>query len=1169
MMSAIIIAVLLVFGFFPIVSQTLLFREYLIAFNGNEISITAFFSSWLFWIFIGALIFRYNRNYLFKSGINPLFLLPYYVPLFIIQWILIFNIRDLANIATYELFPLKDLIVSTVFSNAPMSLFTGFMFPFLAAFLKDRWKLRTIGYIFCLEAGGSFIGGLLCTLLLYFQIHSLYIFVIASFIIILTVLIYCLISKYSWFAYGMLLLLIVLLPTIIHPNDLYQWKSSQILPDSILIDGKSTSKGELLHLKRKEQVVLIYNGKILETVPNKESNGTLAALTMAESNTPIQSLLIIGAKAGLAELLSNTDQIPNIYVYFPDNFYYPYVFNSVFQDSSVLLDKKVTVLNEDPLSYLPNKGIKLDAVLILMGDPDTGVQNHFYTVQYLEQLASYMSHNSLVLTETTGINNFAGQEIVNFGRSIYLTLKQVFPNIIIKPGRQTFFIASKSNMLTDSPRILEERLKKLKQSFFPTKTLYSLFSPNRIKLAQELYNTDAPQSFFLNTSQTPKSYLFSLLLLAKYSYSPFAKLFNQLRLLHIVPFLLSMFLFILFYWLYWRNTTVPRAYTFHRSMAFVSGLCGMSLTITFLYKFQTLFGSVFLYIGLITALYMIGLFLGSLMVSRFTTHHEQQPLWSLFISSLIIISLAIINLPPYKSIYCSIFLLIGILTGRLFPQAALLLASRGVESSYIGSMLEASEHVGACIGGLLTGLILLPIIGFERTILLSGSIIIIPFLMQLIQIYSTRKPHYQLSFYAIIFTWVMVSIVIATLWIDREEDHLFPPLEPMDVKHFEPSFTGKIPPSGFVTFPVKTSITQTPSTHNYIFSSAQFAHEVHGYGGPINIVIKALDEAPNNSIGQIGQSGQIEDFFIKSHKETPYYFNKVLPLITKIKDQKISQLGNIDVITGATVTSKAIINSISQSTHKVFGPKGHYDSNAKTVPSYLSYHFWYLIIAILASIILMNDKLRSWRTPWLIVNLLVGGFFLNLQYSSIQIASLLGFNFPTHLYNYVMILTLALPLLVIFWGNFYCGYMCPFGALQELIMKLGNKIWLTPTSTPVKPIFYQALKLKYILFFLAFLLFLLTEQKEFFNFDPLISVFEFTMSSSIWILLFAVLIASILFPRFWCRYFCITGAFLSMLAFFKPLNKKVFKKSKHYPTCKYNVKHQWQLDCIECNNCGS
>jgi len=362
-------------------------------------------------------------------------------------------------------------------------------------------------------------------------------------------------------------------------------------------------------------------------------------------------------------------------------------------------------------------------------------------------------------------------------------------------------------------------------------------------------------------------------------------------------------------------------------MAFVSGLCGMSLTITFLYKFQTLFGSVFLYIGLITALYMIGIFLGSLMVSRFTTaettvdtaYLDQRPLWGLLFSSLIIISLAIVNLPPYKSTYYALFLLIGILTGRLFPQAALILASRGVESSYIGSMLEASEHIGACIGGLLTGLILLPIIGFERTILLSGSIIIIPFFMQLIQIYSTRKPHYQLSFYATIFTWVMVSIVIAALWIDREEKHLFPSLEPIDVKHFEPSFTGKIPKSGLVT-------AQSPSSKNYIFSSAQFAPAIHGYGGPLNIIVNLLDEAQINQNSQNSQSGQsslnvaIKDFFIKSHTETPYYFDKVLPLITKIKGQKISQLSNIDVITGATVTSKSIINSISLSAHKVLCP---------------------------------------------------------------------------------------------------------------------------------------------------------------------------------------------------------------------------------------------------------
>ena len=46
-------------GLFAIVSQALLFREFLVSFEGNELGIGAFFGSWFVWVAIGAaLVYR-------------------------------------------------------------------------------------------------------------------------------------------------------------------------------------------------------------------------------------------------------------------------------------------------------------------------------------------------------------------------------------------------------------------------------------------------------------------------------------------------------------------------------------------------------------------------------------------------------------------------------------------------------------------------------------------------------------------------------------------------------------------------------------------------------------------------------------------------------------------------------------------------------------------------------------------------------------------------------------------------------------------------------------------------------------------------------------------------------------------------------------------------------
>ena len=51
-------AVIFSLGFFAIAAQTLLFRQFLTAFEGNELAIGVFFCSWLLWVTVGAWLAR-------------------------------------------------------------------------------------------------------------------------------------------------------------------------------------------------------------------------------------------------------------------------------------------------------------------------------------------------------------------------------------------------------------------------------------------------------------------------------------------------------------------------------------------------------------------------------------------------------------------------------------------------------------------------------------------------------------------------------------------------------------------------------------------------------------------------------------------------------------------------------------------------------------------------------------------------------------------------------------------------------------------------------------------------------------------------------------------------------------------------------------------------------
>lgn len=133
------------------------------------------------------------------------------------------------------------------------------------------------------------------------------------------------------------------------------------------------------------------------------------------------------------------------------------------------------------------------------------------------------------------------------------------------------------------------------------------------------------------------------------------------------------------------------------------------------------------------------------------------------------------------------------------------------------------------------------------------------------------------------------------------------------------------------------------------------------------------------------------------------------------------------------------------------------------------------------------------------------------------------------------IAVLILPMLwSVFFGRIYCGWVCPFGALQDLLGKL---------HVPRPPNFSSKVHsvlsgLRYLLALLFFGLIILASSGQFESlksaaffcrYDPFHTIFSFFMIGS-----FAGAIAAmsilVFFPRIFCKYICFYGAILSFLS---------------------------------------
>lgn len=125
-------------------------------------------------------------------------------------------------------------------------------------------------------------------------------------------------------------------------------------------------------------------------------------------------------------------------------------------------------------------------------------------------------------------------------------------------------------------------------------------------------------------------------------------------------------------------------------------------------------------------------------------------------------------------------------------------------------------------------------------------------------------------------------------------------------------------------------------------------------------------------------------------------------------------------------------------------------------------------------------------------------------------------------------IALGLLLTLIFTGAFFCGWICPFGTVQELIGKIGKKIFGKKYNNIIPKTVDSVLRyFKYI--FLVFILFQTarTFKLVFENVDPYYTLFniwsdEIAVSGYIVLAVFVAL--SFIIERPYCRYVCPLGA---------------------------------------------
>lgn len=705
-------------GLFTISVQLILFRTFLTVFSGNELSAGLFLFSWLVWTGAGAFAGSSSRiRRLIFSCVSFDTLVLLCIPVFIIQYFLLSNASEILGVGFYQQIPLNKLLFFVTLFNSPLSFATGFLFP-----LGCEWAGESslpVAKVYISEAAGAFYGAVFSTIVLSYGISgdSLFLLITEKFVIL--ILAYQLWSSKRVKLVPLSLLFLSLAAAFSGISEKWasasaraRWKT--ILPGAEYVGSFSTAQARYSYGKYGDRFIIEAWGNVIESFPGGQLASEKISSDLAQK-PDAQSILVIGnGPLGLAFKTAELPAVKNITVICTDP-QYPVKLFFRLPMKYVSMSGKIKMPEMDLKKYLAGKEKEFDLVIMDCGMPSSLAANRFYMEESFKLIKKSLKDNGVLSVSFTGGDNYIGPELAYFGASLFETLKKVFPEIVLKPGDYSiFYCGLQKGELSEDPEILAKRLETLgvKERAFLRGNIAAMYQKDRIDFQKKVYASlkGVP---LVNTASDPKSFLYAMLFTAKRLGSwKMPDKETIVKLSTYLPVYAGMFFIIVwfcrFLYLIGRiGERVWRPFELVSLMMFFAG-AAMMLDILLIFNYQMEHGSIFLYFGLASSLFMLGIFAGGWIFRRF---HGEYLIFllgaGLFIASLIFYFCG----QAATVFYGLFFLLCGFFPGAALAFCAVKFKKSGLSDAKAGAFLTASDCIGGAAGGISAALLLLPFAG--------------------------------------------------------------------------------------------------------------------------------------------------------------------------------------------------------------------------------------------------------------------------------------------------------------------------------------------------------------------------------------------------------------------------------------------------------------------------
>ena len=776
-------------GFTFTITQVMVIRELLVVFTGNELSIAIILANWLLLDAMGSLLWgKKVEEWGLKEGGYAFLqlLIAILLPLTIYG---IRCLRDLMGLSIGEGASLLQIFFWTIPLLAPLGIANGIMFA-LGCSLCSNWKERpatSIGRVYLLEALGAGAGGALYTFFFIpffdsFQVGFL--LGAANLVSGLLLILEAPKRRKKWIlpgALGFFLIADLMLLFSQSTQNIEKRSMERLWRGLEVLQSRWSPYGNVTVGRREEQLTFFYNGVPICNVPVPD-----IAFMEEMVHYPLllvpspRAILVIGG--GLGGIIHEVLKHPVEEVHYTE--IDPLIIRLIQENLTPitrqeLADPKVRIHSVDGRFYTKATAQKFDGIILNLPSPSTLELNRFYTVEFFREVSRLLREGGVLSLSAPGSEAYLSPEVRDLNLSLLRTLQQVFPSVLVVPGDLNFILASATPLAiagaidhtnpnhsreSGNPErpwipgqarndkqhktygllynsalqdLLIGRLKgrKIQTQFLDEFQIRRKLEKQRLEWWEDSLGRGGEVR--LNRDSAPSGLYYGIAYWnAQFhpSLQAFWSWMGKLRFWH-AGLLISILAGGVFIWC--RTGAARRRKKVLIWVTVTTGFFGTAMSILLIFSFQTLYGYAYQWIGLLVAGFMVGLALGSWLMTRALEKIQKLNVILIGTEVLIILfatlgmlllalfysaDLEALSLWTMKAGFLLLSTISGFWVGMEFPLASRIFSSRGEGVGRTAGLLYASDLFGAWAGSLLVGVILVPVLGILQT---CGAIILL------------------------------------------------------------------------------------------------------------------------------------------------------------------------------------------------------------------------------------------------------------------------------------------------------------------------------------------------------------------------------------------------------------------------------------------------------------